>query len=177
MLTKALAHLRNGAMQPIEVEDGELNGVPVFFLPKLGASTAIELIREVATVSETRCNLYFNDELECCNTRSNFKVGENQSKANPQEFYELVMACIDWFVKPNRTLAIFLSSAKEVHGGAEMAQGGAEMAQGGAKEVQGGTEMAQGGAVEAFEAVTHPMPKWKAVVFPPGFFNPEELNE
>jgi hypothetical protein len=103
-------------------------------------------------VSETGCNLYFNNDLACCNTRSVFPVGGWEVGEDPEGFYTVIMACIHWVVDPKGACAIFMASEDE------------------SKE-----ESKEEANEEDKEAKVHkPVAKWPSQVLPPSFFNPEE---
>jgi hypothetical protein len=139
----ALDRLLDGAKQHIVVENGELSSKPAFLWMKYGAP--VEIMVEQPGVSETGCNLYFNKDLACCNTRSVFPVGGWEVGEDPEGFYNIVMASIHWVVDPKGACAIFLGPEEEPKDPKE-------------EDVK----------------VHKPVAKWPSQVLPPSFFNPEE---
>ena len=160
---KALDRLLDGAMQPIEVVNGELSSKPAFVWMRYGAP--VEIVEEQRGLSETGCNLFFNNDLACCNTRSNFPVGGWEAGEDPEGFYAVMMACIQWVVEPRAAMAIFLNKEDEK---VQAPKDDKVQAPEDDKEPKEGLAQGGGGAI--------PKPKWTSTVFPPGFFNPEDIE-
>jgi hypothetical protein len=112
MVKLALDCLRDGANQPILIENGELSQLPVFAQLK---SKRVNVFR---ATSPTGCNLFFGEHECVLNTHSIFPFEEqasdsiwlareyNYESENSSLFTSLISAIILWVVRPQEALDI-----------------------------------------------------------------------